>query len=183
MKTRDPHPPMVLFALSATLLFLIAPTVATAQCGSPATSNVPSLFPVCPRGDVSVSIVVRDPAGNPCPGSTITLDVLGGPLCGSPLSITATTNNAGVATFSPRLGGHASTPVVATFTDASGVVIGFSTLVNSPDIDSNCVVNLADVSLLSQTFSTGIGIARVDYNFDGIVNLQDVTFFAQHYGH
>ncbi len=53
--------------------------------------------------------------------------------------------------------------------------------VRSPDIDGDCQVGLADMSIFSQYFGTSAW--QADFNCDGIVGLADYSIISQHYGH
>ena len=53
--------------------------------------------------------------------------------------------------------------------------------VNSPDINGDRQVNLADVGLFSASYY-GAYHYRADFNFDGVLNLSDVGYFASGLG-
>ena len=53
---------------------------------------------------------------------------------------------------------------------------------NSPDINGDLEVNLADLSAFASNYY-GVYAYRCDYNWDGAINLTDVSALAMHYGH
>lgn len=53
---------------------------------------------------------------------------------------------------------------------------------NSPDINGDGLVNLVDVSLFAQDFFSGTAPFRSDLVWDGVLNLSDVGVFAQNLG-
>jgi hypothetical protein len=53
---------------------------------------------------------------------------------------------------------------------------------NSPDINGDLVVDLADVGLFAQDFGNGAYDFRSDFTHDGVENLSDVGRLVQHYG-
>ncbi len=53
---------------------------------------------------------------------------------------------------------------------------------NSPDINGDLDVNLADLSAFAGDYH-GVYAYRSDYNWDGAINLTDVSAVAAHYGH
>lgn len=171
---------ILLFALPILFCSLLGPEAALAQCGSPAMSSIPTAFPVCPSGDLPMRVIIRDTGGNPCPGEPITM-VINGCSCG-PTTYTSLTNASGVATFSPSMGGFCSMPLLAIFLGGSGLVLGSANLVNSPDMNGDCSVNLTDIGMFAQAYATGL-VAPIDFNLDGIVNLADIVLMAGHIGH
>jgi hypothetical protein len=54
--------------------------------------------------------------------------------------------------------------------------------VNSPDINGDGIVNLADVGAFAADYVTGYAF-RSDFNGDGVLNLIDVAVMAAHFGH
>lgn len=161
------------------LLVLVSASPAAAQCGSPANCSIPSMITVCPTGDIPTMCIIRDTSNNPCQGSVITMAINANCLCGTPATLTAVTNNAGMVIFSPSLGGCCNTPGLVTYTDASGVVLGVSDAVNSPDMSGDCLVNLFDIALFSGAFF-GTYSHCADFNMDGVLDLSDISILAQH---
>ncbi len=53
---------------------------------------------------------------------------------------------------------------------------------NSPDINGDGLVDLADVSLFAQDFYSGTASYRSDFVWDGVLSLSDVGAFAQNLG-
>ena len=161
---------------------ILAPGLVIAQCGVPANCTIPAQATVCPTGDIPVVSIIRDINNAPCPGSTITMSVNANCLCGSVTTYTAVTNNQGMVVFNPALGGCCNSPGLISYTDASGVVLGTTDAVNSPDMDGSCLVNLVDISLFSVVFF-GVYAPCADFNWDGVINLTDISIFVQHLGH
>jgi hypothetical protein len=167
---------------------ILAANVASAQCGDPANSRFPNHIVLCPSGDLSVMGQVLDVNGNPCVASTIhllfqapaILQLWSHPADPFPL-YTATTNLAGTVMFNPRVGGCAMGGSVIYY-DPSGVVLGTSQTVNSPDINGDGVVNLADIPLFTAAYFGGYSPC-CDFNMDGVLNLLDIGYLSQHYGH
>ena len=52
---------------------------------------------------------------------------------------------------------------------------------NSPDMNGDLVVNLADVALFASCYFTGY-CYPADYDNNGVLNLADLSFFAEHIG-
>lgn len=73
-------------------------------------------------------------------------------------------------------------PLLAIFLGGSGLVLGSANLVNSPDMNGDCSVNLTDIGMFAQAYATGL-VAPIDFNLDGIVNLADIVLMAGHIGH
>ena len=81
----------------------------------------------------------------------------------------------------PQAGGWSNTPVmIEPYADpAPGrPEIYF----NSPDINADGTVDLADVGLFAQDFLAGSGAFRSDFFWDGQLNLADLGLLAQHMG-
>jgi hypothetical protein len=53
----------------------------------------------------------------------------------------------------------------------------------SPDIDGDSVVNLGDVGILATGLTSGGHDPRIDFNGDGVLNVVDLSMFAEHYLH
>ena len=161
---------------------------AAAQCGNPATSNFPTHITVCPSGDIAVVGQVLDAAGNPCVGSVVHMQfqppATGAlyPMPGFPFPLlTSTTNLNGFVSFHPHVGGSCLNGAV-TFYDPSGVILGTAMTINSPDMNADGCVNLADISLFASVYY-GSYSGNADFNMDGVLNLTDVGILAQHLGH
>ncbi len=164
------------------LLMMAGSTVVLGQCAFPGNCSIPPLITVCPTADIPVSLVIRDINNVPCPGETITMNVNASCLCATPTTVTSLTNIMGVVTFLPQLGGCCTAPGLVTYTDASGVVVGTSDGVNSPDMSGDCRVNLSDVAMFSGVFF-GSYSRCADFNVDGVLNLSDIGVLALHLGH
>ena len=169
--------------LGLLMALLLAPGLARAQCASPATSVFPRMITICPRGDITTLGVIRNAAGAPCAGVPVTMTIGASCLCGTPISVTAVSNAAGVVSFGPRGGGCCTAPGLVTYRDNTGVVLGASQAVNSPDMSGDCTVNLTDVSLYSLALTSGVYSRCADFNADGVLNLTDTVILAAHFGH
>ncbi len=170
------------------LMSILVAGIAAAQCGSSATSTFPNHIAVCPSGDLLAVGQVRDVNSNPCVGSIIYMQfnppavgqLWNNPAWPFPL-LTSTTGNAGTVTFPPRVGGCAMAGSV-TYYDPTGVVLGMTQSINSPDMNADGIVNLGDVALFANAFF-GTYSPCADYNVDGVLDLVDLGILAQHLGH
>lgn len=145
--------------------------------------------------DAMIQFRLVDNLGNPIPfypHEDVWLNFRNGTsaACGGWLGFTADAdaNADGMMQFaqSPRGGGSSIDPVYLIIGGAPAYSLDHSTLgpftilVNSPDIDGSLQVNLTDVTISAQDLTTG-GVFRSDFNWDGAVNLTDVTMFARHF--
>ena len=180
-------------SLNISLLCLIPILILTAgsafaQCGSPANSTFPTHITVCPSGDLMAVGQVLDAQGNPCISSTIHMQ-FNNPAAGTLWSapgfpfplLTSSTSLNGMVSFSPMVGGCSMAGSV-TFFDPSGVVLGTALTINSPDLNGDGIVNLMDLSLFANAFF-GNYSPNADFNMDGVINLADLSYIAQHLGH
>ena len=164
---------------------------ATAGVPDPHTSTTPTYFQMCPAGDLTQSVVVRDVTGSPLNNVVVEFDLcacpglmLCSPLPGDPCTIVSgcqvrTISNAfGLAFFPVRGGGGCTGPVPVS---ADGVLLANLGLSVSPDQDGNGVVDGTDATILS----TKIGGPDLtgDLDGNGAVNATDATILAAHLGH
>lgn len=170
---------------TATLSFAAA---ALAGVPSPANSSLPACVTLCPYGDLSFQVVVRDFAANPVPGSAVDLDF--GPcpavaLCPPQAGDTYTVNGrvvrvftgaSGVATFAIRAGGvcdAGSVPI-----RADGVLLGNRNAA-SPDQNGNLFVTGIDQTIQAG----GAATPGKDLDCDGSRTAADAGILAAHLGH
>lgn len=59
---------------------------------------------------------------------------------------------------------------------------GLALQVNSPDLNGDLVVDLIDVTQFAQDYAGGAYQFRSDLSYDGVVNLSDIIPMVQHYG-
>ncbi len=55
-------------------------------------------------------------------------------------------------------------------------------LFNSPDLNGDRRVDLADITLFAQDYFAGVGAFRSDLHWDGVVDLSDLAVFSRHLG-
>ena len=177
--------PFAVVIVSVAILFA---GTAAAQCGHPANCTFPNNIVVCPSGDIPVVGQVLDINGNPCAGSIVHMQfnppaagtLYSAPSMPFPLLI-STTNANGMVSFNPWVGGCSIAGSVSYF-DAAGVQLGITMTITSPDISGDGTVNLTDVSLFAAAFF-GPYSPCSDFNMDGVMNLVDLGYLAQHLGH
>ena len=201
----------------AALLFLILPTTVLAggkTAGAPsltlsevhtrATEDVSVL--ICPAGDgrplseamtfgggvmdATVEMIMRDSGGHPIAGFPSEDIWLEGPglqfaIAGSTADIH--TQTYGYTEWALPLGGGGSMESAQMYgTINSNPVFGENPLpfirFNSPDMNGDLVINLVDVSLFAQVYLGGYSYSA-DFYWDGLLNMVDVAILAQHYGH
>jgi hypothetical protein len=89
-------------------------------------------------------------------------------------------------TLAPTAGGWSNASVQV---HISGSPAGYLTVFpplpiyfNSPDINGDLSVNLADVALFTQDLGAGAAAFRSDLVWDGVINLSDIAVLTQHLG-
>jgi hypothetical protein len=173
----------------AALLTLVAISTARADIPSPANSSVPPCFVGCPMGDIAFTVVVRDAANNPQPGSSVLLDFSTCPevsFCtmqepGTVINgshATRVTDAFGATTFHLRAGGLCPSGHVRVFAD--GVPLGDRPIV-STDQDGNLKVDATDQSIASAKIG-GTDLSA-DFDCDSDVDSADMTILGGHQGH
>ncbi len=170
-----------LLLLIATSLVVAVPSTAVA-IPDPTTSTVDPCLIICPLGDFTFNVTVRDPASNPVANSTVQIDFCPTPsvhLClVPPCTVSGITNAAGAVSFSIRGGGISATPVTIR---ADGVLLG-TRPVASPDQDGNQTVNGADQAIGNGKL--GAADPTMDLDCDqGVVDAQDLAVQQAHLGH
>jgi hypothetical protein len=184
-----------LLPAAATLTILILGSAAPAFSGVPSASNstVPRCLEVCPYGDISFDVVVRDIANNPVNASSVEIDL---PTCAafhlcpnqgdpnlaistSPLRATKLTSATGQVSFHLHAGGVCPGTTVKVFAD--GVLLALPPL-SSPDQDGDLDVTGADM-LTVQAKTTLPFDATADLTCDGVVDANDVNAAFTHYAH
>jgi len=181
--------PLLRSVLLSAATLLISTSPARSAVPSPANSSHDPCFVVCPLGDITYHITVRDIANNPVGGSTVVLDFSQCVFvhCQNPgpgiiandvaRTMTTTANAAGVASFPLKMGGCC--PGVRIIAD--GVILATVSM-SSPDQDANLLVNGTDASILTGLTSMPYSVCG-DLNCDGVVNANDVAIVTAHNGH
>lgn len=173
------------YSVPLALLALTVAAQASSGVPSPANSSVPSCLQVCPYGDLTYTIVVRDLANNTIAGSSVVIDFTNCPavhLC-PPITgrtIREFTNTQGVATFAIKGGGGCANAVLVY---ADGVLLtstSTSPSVASPDQNGDLFVNGLDQVALTAKAATD---PTADLNCDGVHDAADDAVIAAHIGH
>jgi hypothetical protein len=175
-------------AVAGFCLVLLVPSAALAAVPSAANSTVPQLVG-CPAGDLSFTVIVRDAAFNPVPGSTVVLSFPSGASfthCSGSFpgyvwnpgtrTALAITDSVGRATFAIHQGGLSTS--VAVFAD--GVALRNRAFA-STDQNGDLQVNSTDVNIALGKLGTSDGTA--DFDGNGVVDSLDVGVVQQHSGH
>ena len=189
-------PPLRLLLPAAIAFATSASAPAISAVPSPVTSSLDRCFVVCPAGDITFHVVVRDPASNAVANSTVVLDFSGCPTfvhcSGLPSgivddvhrTITGTTDVNGVVNFSIPMGGICPMAVEpAAFgveVVADGVLLGSRNMA-SPDRDGNLFPDALDLAAIQALVGTNDPTA--DFDCDGMVTAADVAIFEQHLHH
>ncbi len=164
------------------LLALVVAAQAGLSVPSPFNSNVPSCLRVCPFGDLTYTVVIRDQASSPIVGSVVQIDFINCStfhLCPppTPQNTTQSTNGQGVAVFALKGGGGCARSV-RVFAD--GVLMASSVSVASPDQDGNLFVTGLDQTVLAaKTAADPTG----DLNCNGTHDAADGNVITAHMGH
>src|SRR5689334_20762333 len=91
-----------LLLLLLSCLALLPPLSASAAVPSPANSQVDPCLVLCPAGDFTFHVVVRDIANVPVAGASVVVNLCNCPnvhLCSGPCDVLVTSDAAGNATF------------------------------------------------------------------------------------
>jgi hypothetical protein len=175
--------------LLAATLALISASSAQSAVPSPTNSSHDPCFVVCPLGDLTYHVTVRDLANNPIAGSSVVLDYsqCGFVHCANPgpgivandaaKTMTSLSNAAGIASFPLKMGGCC--PAVKIFAD--GVLLATVSMA-SPDMDASLLVNGTDNSILTALMS-GPYNACGDLDCSGTVGANDLGILIAHNGH
>lgn len=178
------------------LLLGSSPLTASAGVPSPSTSTVPPCLVVCPPGDISYTVVVRDFGSNPISGSMVWLDFSSctgfvhcpignteGYLWDAPnRRAVGVTDGSGRVTFAIR-GGGVCQPIgvrgVRVYADGIALADVF---LSSPDQNGDLMVTNADLAIIAAAINTPNPGA--DFDCDGTVTNADLAFATnQHGGH
>jgi hypothetical protein len=178
-------------------------------CSSSA-SSIGGCLLICPQGDgdrldatgATISVVVKDQAGAPIPGIPLADFWLMGcndpgvVLCGGGGSINANAaTDANGETEIPGAWAAGGCDSIGVLVVVQGVVLEdvnagcnalcLSLTVVSPDINADLIVDVIDLGLFSQSYTSPPHqyIACLDYNCDGVIDLVDFSLFSQHYLH
>jgi hypothetical protein len=175
--------------LLATTLALISASHAQGAVPSPATSSHDPCFVVCPLGDLTYHVTVKDAASNPVGGSTVVLDYsqCGFVHCTNPglgiiadnvaHTMTAVANAAGVASFPLKMGGCC--PAVKIFAD--GILLATVSMA-SPDQDASLAVNGTDMAILTALIAGPYNVCG-DLDCSGTLGANDLNVVIAHNGH
>ncbi|MBI1797847.1 MAG: hypothetical protein HYR74_12450 [Candidatus Eisenbacteria bacterium] len=179
-------------AAAAALTLMVTPA-ARAGVPSVANSTVDPCLRVCPAGDMTFHVVVRDGTFNPVPGSSVAIDLCACPgvvLCplngsenyivSSGCMVVQITNAAGVADYQIRAGGTCSGGPIPVYAD--GQLLATRTAVSSPDQNGDVIVNATDQAILAGKMS-GPYDPTGDFNCSGSVEPGDANILASHLGH
>lgn len=175
----------------APVLLLLSAAPALAGVPSPANSTVPACGVFCPSADLAFTVVVRDFANSPVPGSTVVLDfcACGQQLCAppgpgddhvpyGPCGFAKTTNAAGVATFHVHIGNVCGGSNFRIYAD--GVLLA-SRNVATPDQSGDMFVGDLDAAILAT--KVGTLDPTGDLDCDGAVTSADEAFLQAHWEH
>jgi hypothetical protein len=184
-----------LLSAAALLVILTLGVTSRASSGvpSPANSTVPRCLEVCPYGDITFDIVVRDLASNPVGNSTVEIDL---PTCAAfhlcpnqsdpnltiltaPLRAFKVTSAAGTVSFHLHAGGVC--PGTSVSVRADGVNLNTVSL-SSPDQDGDLDVTGPDMLTIQAKASLPFD-ATADLTCDGVVDANDLNAGLAHYGH
>lgn len=163
------------------LVLLLCSQPVMAAIPDPVHSSVDPCLIVCPEGDFTFRVTVRDIVGNPIANASVQVDLCRCPSVipcpGEGCAYIKLSDAAGNATFQIKAGGTCAAGVLIT---ADGVVLG-SRGVASPDQNGDLIVDAADyavaVGKLGNTDPTA------DFDCDGGVTNADLNVVYLHSGH
>lgn len=157
----------------------------------PSTSTVPPYLQMCPAGDLTQSVVVRDINQSPLPIVVVELDFCACPeirLCPSApgdaytivsgCKVRVLTNLAGTASFPVRGGGVCAGSVPLS---ANGLLLADVPWSVSPDQDGSDVVDAADAGILASKL--GGADLTGDLDGSGAVDAGDAAILTAHADH
>jgi hypothetical protein len=173
-------------------LAMSAATAAPAFAGVPsaATSIVDPCLRVCPGGDMTFHVAVKDNTGSPVPGAVVTIDLCGCggvvfcPLAGtepyvlqSGCTVAMLANQAGIADFPIRAGGVCRDVPIGVRAD--GVTLATLFAVASPDQTGDSIANATDRNVLLAKLA-GPYDPTCDFNCGGYLDDGDRAIFETH---
>jgi hypothetical protein len=185
--------PLLPSAAILTILTLGAPSIARSDVPSAAQSTVPPCLTVCPYGDITFDVVVRDAAHNPKAGSSVWIELptcaafhlcanQGDPdltLATSPLRAIKVTDATGAVSFHLHAGGVC--PGTTVRVTADGVLLALPPL-SSPDQDGD--LDVAGSDMLAIQAKTLLPFdATADLTCNHVIDQGDIDAAFVHYGH
>ena len=176
--------------LTLLLVLLSIPAIASAGVPDPRFSSVPSCWTLCPNGDLSVTVTIRDVSNAPQNSALVWIDLCSCPsvhLCpASPqdgytvngCQVSKRTNASGQATFALRGGGGCLGPAPVY---ADGILMATVTTIASADQDGDLDVDVMDHGLVHTKHGTADRTG--DLTCDGVVNFDDDPALQVHLRH
>lgn len=174
------------------IVALALPAMAAAAVPSPSNSTLDPCLLVCPSGDMTYHVLVRDFAANPVAGSSVVIDLCpattvhlcpptpnDGYVIAGGCQVVKTTDAQGVASFQIRAGGVWSGAPVNVYAD--GVLMRSLSAVSSPDQDGNLIVNAVDQGILAGKMGGADPTGDLNCSNDNDTN--DAELFLRHLGH
>jgi hypothetical protein len=158
-------------------------------------STVPPYLVVCPEGDFTQTVTVRDVNNSPLEGVDVVISLcaftqvfvhlcpaIPGETIDYGCGFHARTDAFGTATFSIRAGGKV---IAGSLIEVDGdyVYLGFATGLASPDQDRSGIVDAVDAALLAAKIATPNSNNSGDLNLDGRVDAADAAVLTAHLGH
>ncbi len=182
---------LVLVALAAFLVFAGVVVGQSSGVPSPSNSILDPCMVLCPNGDITYHVTVKDLANNPVSGSTVVLDFsqcAGWMVCPDPgpgitvdiptRTMRMVSNANGEAFFAAKVGGVCAS-IVNVYAD--GVLLK-QTALRSPDQDGNLAVNGADQAILVAKIAGGTDPTG-DLNCSATTDSADLVVLGAHINH
>jgi hypothetical protein len=185
--------PLATALLASAFLAAALPIPALSNVPSITNSSVPSCLPMCPAADMTYTVIVRDLANNPIPGSNVMIDFGNCPairLCSptpydgystsTPTKISKATDASGQVTFAIHGGGVCAPSGVVISADGVLLSLSQNVVVTSPDQDANLFVDATDATLM---VAKPAGDLTADLNCSGFHSTADDIVLASHLHH
>ena len=179
------------FTLLLAALALCSSAATQAGVPNPAQCTIDPCVRVCPGGDMTFHVVVRDMFFNPVVGSSVAVDFSNCPgvvfcptLPGDPYTfippalVLMVSNAAGVADFPIRAGGVCQGAINVY---ADGINLALRNAASSPDQNGDLTVNAVDNGILAGKL--GSANPTGDFNCSGLVEAGDTGIEIAHTGH
>ncbi len=190
------------------LLLLAGLLVATPAAGSgipdPARSTIPQRLVMCPAGDLSAELILRDFANNPIDQAQVVMDFSGCSAfvhCAHPIPqgvtnltvddvnkrIVGTTDANGRLVVQVAMTGSClsqGNPInIQVY--GNGVLLSGSSFLMSPDQNGDLIVDAADEAIMNDKIAdpTPLNVLTADFNGDGILDGADLAFLQAHATH